>query len=68
MVGPIIEDPIDKYYFLQIFGDEMRYGQIIINFLTNAVKFSKVGGTVSVHLNVTNIEEVESSEHSLNFD
>ena len=50
LVGPIISNPLDKFYFEQVFADERRYGQKILNFLSNAIKFSNQHGTVSVHL------------------
>ena len=26
LLGPLIENPLDKFYFKKIFGDENRYG------------------------------------------
>ena len=52
LVGPVFEKPIDKYYFEKIFADERRYSQIILNFLSNAIKFSNIDGSVFVHLKV----------------
>src|SRR5690606_34991199 len=36
----------------QIYGDEMRIEQVIINFLTNAIKYSP--GTDEIHINTAN--------------
>ena len=33
-------------------GDERRYLQILLNFLTNAIKFSNKKGTIKVNLKI----------------
>ena len=57
VLGPILDNPLDKFYFTAIFGDSRRYTQIIINFISNGIKFTPSGGSVSVHLIVTGILE-----------
>ncbi len=59
LVGPVIPNPIDKYYFQSIYVDELRYSQFIINFLSNSIKFTQSGGEASVHLKITQISEIE---------
>ena len=58
MLGPVFENPIDKFYFKQMFGDENRYGQIIVNFLSNGIKFTPMNGVASISLRVTEIKDV----------
>ena len=55
--GPIISNPMDKYLFLSLFSDERRYAQFILNFLTNSIKFTPVGGSVTVLLNMLSITD-----------
>ena len=47
----IIADANDKK-FAKIFGDERRYQQIIVNFLSNALKFSNKNSEIIVCLSV----------------
>jgi signal transduction histidine kinase len=43
----------DKLCFQQIHGDEMRYKQILLNFLSNSIKFSPKNAQIIVGLKVT---------------
>lgn len=38
----------DKEYFLHINGDSHRYFQILLNFMSNAVKFTPMNGTIKI--------------------
>jgi signal transduction histidine kinase len=39
-----------KNVFTNLFGDERRYLQILLNFVSNALKFSNEGGTITIRL------------------
>ena len=39
-----------KNMFTNLFGDERRYLQILLNFVSNALKFSNEGGTITIRL------------------
>lgn len=53
--APIKDD--ERFLFKRIYGDQNRYIQIIVNFLSNAIKFSKSNSVVNVI--VTPQEHVE---------
>lgn len=53
----------DSSCFQQIFGDERRYLQILINFLSNSLKFSPKNAQIIVRLKVT--EKVQKSHCQL---
>jgi signal transduction histidine kinase len=42
--------PNQEKFFENIFGDEKRYEQILLNFLSNALKFTPSEGKVDVVL------------------
>lgn len=46
---------IDKskpFVFCKIWGDKRRYLQILLNFISNSLKFTKKDGFIKVHLNI----------------
>ena len=49
----IIIEPAFVHLFKNIYGDEHRIGQLLINFLSNAFKMTPVGGSIKVELIVT---------------
>ena len=44
ITGPKFENPLEKFYFKSLYSDERRYGQFILNFLSNSLKFTPAGG------------------------
>jgi len=70
MKGPVLTYAHEKLYFRHIFSDEQRFGQLILNFLSNGIKFTQRGGQVSIHLTILNVEDTmdlnqSASEHSV---
>ena len=55
LMGPVFDSPLDKYYFLQVFSDERRFGQVILNFMSNSIKFTSPNGVVSLLLKVLSV-------------
>lgn len=52
--------------FNKIYGDSKRYEQILMNFISNALKFSVKGGTVKVELYLKKIQN--ANQHFDGFD
>lgn len=42
----------DSNYFSSVNGDETRFLQVLINFLSNSLKFSEVGSKIIVYTKV----------------
>ena len=53
----------DNKHFIMILGDERRYLQILVNFLSNALKFSSKKSKICVQLKVNEcIERQEKNK------
>ena len=39
-----------KNMFYQLFGDKNRYMQLVLNFLSNSIHYTKKGGKISINL------------------
>jgi len=42
-----------------MFGDDNRLMQILLNFLTNSIKFTNRDGTVTIYVNVLELQNIE---------
>ena len=42
-------------YFMDISGDDNRYQQILLNFLSNSLKFTNIKGTVCIQLRLLDV-------------
>jgi signal transduction histidine kinase len=56
-------DAREKNFFKRLLGDERRYLQILINFLSNAIKFSHEKSRIVVGLRI-NALQIKSQERS----
>ena len=52
-------------FFDNILGDKLRYMQILLNFLTNAVKFTREGESIVVRLVLLQIQELPERNEAL---
>ena len=48
----LVIDEEEKSFFKRIHGDEKRYEQILINFMSNALKFTNEDGQVQVIIKI----------------
>ena len=55
-------DPKHRRYFENIYGDKNRYEQIMLNFLSNALKFTSKEGSVEVQLDIKQVQKVKNGE------
>jgi len=49
-------------FFMDIAGDEKRYLQILLNFLSNALKFTKPEGNIKVELKLIDSQNMAPKE------
>jgi len=47
---PVVIDAIEQKMYEQIYGDKNRFLQVIINFLSNSLKFSAPRSEIHIHL------------------
>ena len=60
LLGPLYSDKQDSVFFQRLYGDNRRYLQVLVNFVTNAIKFTPSGGTVSILLEVISVKDLEN--------
>ena len=49
-----------------IYGDKRRFLQILLNFLSNAIKFTLLGGSVSIMIHIIEVQKI-GQENYVNF-
>ena len=57
-----IDDPKDLSKVHQIWGDKRRFLQIIINFVSNAVKFTHQGGDIIIKMNIIDFQKTQNNQ------
>jgi len=62
----IVIDPRHEKFFKKIYGDEKRYEQILLNFISNALKFTSSGGLVQIQLEVKQVTQPNKKRSTSN--
>ena len=63
-VKQLTQDEILKL-FSQVKGDKNRYKQILLNFLSNAVKFTKMGQNIHIYLTILEVHPKDARRMSI---
>ena len=58
-------DPLDKRFYKKLYGDKERYVQVIVNFLSNAIKFSNPNSKVVIGLKLNEKQRVKGSHSNV---
>lgn len=63
----VLKDGNDNdQYYSQIYGDEGRFMQVIINFLSNSLKFSSYGSKIKVFLRMLENQTIKVGKSKMN--
>jgi len=57
--------PLEQAYYNEVYGDESRFLQVIINFLSNSLKFSKQGSRIKVFLKILENQTIAKKKTKL---
>ena len=60
-LGPPIVEEDQKKYFMTLFGDKNRFMQVIINFVSNSIKFSHRNSKIKLHLALIEAQDISNS-------
>lgn len=60
--GPLFDDESHTPFFTRFFGDEFRYKQVLVNFISNAIKFTPADGSIFVQLAIIGVTEATKEE------
>ena len=60
LYGLQLTDEESRLFFKKIMGDKLRYMQILLNFLSNAIKFSEEGKSITVRVVLLEIQIINS--------
>lgn len=63
----LVIDASKPFIFKQVWCDRRRIHQILLNFISNSIKFTNTNGFIKVHLNVLqeqNCEDLKISKHT----
>lgn len=51
--------PEQKCIFQKIYGDQQRYEQILMNFISNALKFSQKNGSIMIEVGLKSLKKAK---------
>lgn len=50
-----------KNFFANLMGDKLRYSQILLNFLSNAIKFTQEGKSITVRVVILDLQNCNNA-------